>query len=187
MRAFPMRWFSTACMLALATVLAACSDRPPPDRLVEGRPFPGLILERLDGSKLPVSALRGKLVVLNVWATWCPPCRKELPSLQRLSQTLDSSRFAVMGLALDQDPVPVREYLHDRQVTYANFMDRGMAISERVLDMKAYPDTLFIAPDGTFLGRVVGATRWDDPRVVAALETAYRGDAAGLMSLPRGM
>jgi len=186
MRPFPRRWCRAACMLALVSV-AACSDRPPPDRLVEGQPFPALTLERLGGGKLPVSALRGRLVVLNVWATWCPPCRKELPSLQRLSGTLDKSRFAVMGLSLDQDPVPVREYLHDRRVTYPNFMDRGMAIAEQVLDMKAYPDTLFIAPDGTFLGRIVGAARWDDPRVVAALETAYRGDSAGLKALPRGM
>lgn len=167
----------------LAALVAGCSDTPPPDRLVEGQPFPSLTLESLDGERLPVSALRGKLVVLNVWATWCPPCRKELPSLQRLSASLDTQRFAVMGLSLDQDPIPVREYLHDRQVTYPNFLDRGMAVAERVLAMKAYPDTLFIAPDGTFLGRIVGATQWDDPQVVEALETAYHGDAAALKAL----
>ena len=65
MRPFPRRWCRAACMLALVSV-AACSDRPPPDRLVEGQPFPALTLERLGGGKLPVSALRGRLVVLNV-------------------------------------------------------------------------------------------------------------------------
>lgn len=184
MRRFPRRWRGSACLLTMLLVLAACSDPPPPDRLVEGQPFPSLTLERLDGEKLPVSALRGRLVVLNVWATWCPPCRKELPSLQRLSRSLDGARFAVLGLSLDQDPVPVREYLHDRQVSYPNFLDRGMTVAERVLEMKAYPDTLFIAPDGTFLGRIVGAAQWDDPRVVKALEGAYRGEAAALKALP---
>jgi thiol-disulfide isomerase/thioredoxin len=186
MQQFPRQCCGAVWALVISAALAACSDPPSPDRLVEGQPFPSLTLESLDGGSVPTSALRGKLVVLNVWATWCPPCRKELPSLQRLSGTLDKRRFAVMGLSLDQDPVPVREYLHDRQVTYPNFLDRGMAIAERVLEMKAYPDTLFIAPDGTFLGRIVGATQWDDPRVVEALETAYHGDAAGLRALPGG-
>jgi thiol-disulfide isomerase/thioredoxin len=183
---FPWRWRKAAWVLVMTAALAACSDPPPPDRLVDGQPFPPLTLEGLDGDRLPVSALRGKLVVLNVWATWCPPCRHELPSLQRLSGTLDKRRFAVMGLSLDQDPVPVREYLHDRRVTYPNFIDKSLAIAERILDMKAYPDTLFIAPDGTFMGRIVGATRWDDPRVVSALEAAYHGDAAALKALPHG-
>jgi len=167
-------------------LLAGCGQSKLPDRLTEGQPFPPLTLSDIDGKKVPLSSFHGKLVVLNVWATWCPPCRKELPSLQRLSRTLDAQRFAVVGLSLDQDEVAMREYLIDKGVTYANFVDREMAIAKDVLGMKAYPDTFFISQDGTFLGRVVGAVQWDNPRMLQALEAAYRGDGSSLRTLPYG-
>ena len=167
-------------------LLAGCGQSKLPDRLTEGQPFPPLTLSDIDGKKVPLSSFHGKLVVLNVWATWCPPCRKELPSLQRLSRTLDAQRFAVVGLSLDQDEVAMREYLIDKGVTYANFVDREMAIAKDVLGMKAYPDTFLIGPDGTFLGRVVGAVQWDNPRMLQALEAAYRGDGSSLRTLPYG-
>jgi len=170
----------------LPMLLAGCGQSKLPDRLTEGQPFPPLTLSDIDGKKVPLSSFHGKLVVLNVWATWCPPCRKELPSLQRLSRTLDAQRFAVIGLSLDQDEVAMREYLIDKGVTYANFVDREMAIAKDVLGMKAYPDTFLIGPDGTFLGRVVGAVQWDNPRMLQALEAAYRGDGSSLRTLPYG-
>ena len=79
----------------------------------------------------------------------------------------------------------VREYLHDKGVTYANFMDREMAIARDVLGMKAYPDTFIIGPDGILLGRVVGAIEWDNDRMMQALEAAYRGGDS-LRNLPTG-
>lgn len=186
MAGFPLPWRGAGWAIVLIGVLAGCSESKPPDRLVEGQPFPALSLVGVDGTPVPLSSLRGKLVVLNVWATWCPPCRKELPSLQRLSRALDPGRFAVVGLSLDQDPVLVREYLIDKKVTYPNYLDRDMRIADEVLGMNVYPDTFFVGPDGVFLGRVVGATEWDDPRVVQALEAAFGGDASRLGALPHG-
>ena len=186
MAQFPLPWRGAGWLMLLLGMLAGCSESKPPDRLVDGQPFPPLSLVGIDGDKVPLSTFRGKLVVLNVWATWCPPCRKELPSLQRLSHVLDEGRFAVIGLSLDQDDVLVREYLIDKKVTYTNFMDRDMSVANEVLGMNVYPDTFFISPDGVFLGRVVGATQWDDPRVVQALEAAYNGDATNLKDLPHG-
>ncbi len=184
MARFHWPWRSVGWAIALACALAGCGGSKPPDRLVDGQRFPPLSLTGIDGNKVSVASFQGKFVVLNVWATWCPPCRKELPSLQRLSRTLDEKRFAVIGLSLDQDDVLIREYLIDKKVTYPNFMDRDMHIANGVLGMGVYPDTFFIGPDGIFVGRVVGATQWDDPRVVRALEAAFQGDAADLKALP---
>jgi thiol-disulfide isomerase/thioredoxin len=181
---FPLPWRSAGWAIALVCMMAGCSESKPPDRLVDGQPFPALTLTDIDGNKVSLASFQGKLVVLNVWATWCPPCRKELPSLQRLSRTLDGKRFAVIGLSLDQDDVLVREYLIDIKVTYTNFMDREMRIANGILGMGVYPDTFFISPDGMFVGRMVGATQWDDPRVVEALEAAFHGDAKDLRALP---
>ena len=186
MAQFHSTWRGAVWAMVLIGALAGCSESKPPDRLLDGQPFPPLTLLHIDGKDVPLSSYQGKLVVLNVWATWCPPCRKELPSLQRLSHTLDDKRFAVIGLSLDQDDVLIREYLIDKKVTYPNFMDRDMNIANHLLGVSAYPDTFFISPDGTFLGRIVGATEWDDPKVVQALEAAYQGDTAGLRNLPHG-
>ena len=187
MAQFPLPWRGAGWLMLLLGMLAGCSESKPPDRLVDGQPFPPLSLVGIDGKQVPLSSFRGKLVVLNVWATWCPPCRKELPSLQRLSTSLDDKRFVIIGLSLDQDNVAVREYLHDRGVTYVNFLDRNLDIAKNVLGMKAYPDTFFIGPDGTLLGRVVGAIDWDNSRMLQALEAAYRGDSDSLRDLPRGV
>jgi len=187
MAQFRLPWRGAAWAIVAICALVGCTESKPPDRLVTGQAFPALSLQGLDGKQVPLTAFRGKLVVLNVWATWCPPCRKELPSLQRLSLSLDKGRFVIVGLSLDQDNVAVREYLHDRGVTYVNFLDRNLDIAKNVLGMKAYPDTFFIGPDGTLLGRVVGAIDWDNSRMLQALESAYRGDGDSLRDLPRGV
>ncbi len=187
MAQFRLPWRGAAWAIVVICALAGCTESKPPDRLVTGQAFPALSLQGLDGKQVPLASFRGKLVVLNVWATWCPPCRKELPSLQRLSRSLDAGRFVIVGLSLDQDNVAVREYLRDRGVTYVNFLDRNLDIAKNVLGMKAYPDTFFIAPDGTLLGRVVGAIDWDNSRMMQALEAAYRGDGDSLRDLPRGV
>lgn len=173
-----------AWSIALLCMVAGCSASPPPDRLVDGQPFPAVTLTDVDGKQVEFSAWRGKLVVLNIWATWCAPCRKELPSLQRLSQSLDARRYAVIGLAMDEDEHVVREYLIDKGVTYVNFLDKDMRIVKEVFGLSAYPDTLIIAPDGTLLGRIVGAADWDAPQVIKALEEAYHGNTASLRELP---
>lgn len=170
----------------LVAMTAACAPQTAPtDHLATGEAFPVLNVTDLDGKAAALAAEPGKLTVLNVWATWCAPCRKELPSLQRLSQGLDAQRFSVVGLSLDDDTHDVREYLIDKGVTFANFMDPSMHAADQVLGVNAYPYTFFIGPRGEVLGRVIGTAVWDDAKVIAALEAAYRGDSAGLAELKR--
>ena len=163
--------------LLLPAILASGCGAPasPPDRLVEGQPFPPVMLRGLDGGTAPLAAYRGRLVVLNVWATWCAPCRKELPSLQRLSRSVDPQRVVVMGLTLDDDVHVVREYLIDKGITFPNFIDQGMRIANDTFGLRVYPGTFFIGTDGKLLGRVIGERTWDTPEVIHALEEAYQG------------
>lgn len=172
--------------LVVVLLIAGCGKAAAPtDKMILGEPFPSLQVTTLDGEVLPLTAARGKLVVLNIWATWCGPCRKELPSLQRLSQALDARRFEVLGVALDEDAHIVREYLIDKGVIYPNWLDPALKAADDVLGITAYPYTFFISPEGRLLGRVVGIAEWDDPKVIQALEAAYRGDTSGLAGLSR--
>ena len=103
------------------------------------------------------------VLVLNVWATWCAPCRKELPSLQRLSEQLDPQRFAVLGLSVDADDHVVREFLIERKLTFTNWQDPDMRVARSVLGVRAYPSTYLITADGSVRRVVGGAQPWDSP------------------------
>ncbi len=163
--------------------LSACEMAPTPvvqsPRLVAaGEPFPEVILPGLDREDLPITQLRGKLVVLNIWATWCRPCRHELPSLQRLGEQLDPERFVVLAMSIDDDKHLPREYLIDRKIELASYIDLKMEIANDKLGVQVYPDTYLISPDGRLLLNIEGEREWDSPQVVAALQAAYMGDTA---------
>ena len=149
-----------------------------------GEALPAITLVRLDGSKTTLAAYRGKLVVLNAWATWCPPCRREMPSLERLSKTLDAGRFAVLGVSVDEHELGVREYLNDKGVTFAAFIDKNLQAVRDTLGIKIYPTTLLIAPDGRFIGAMVGPRDWDSPAMIQLLEDAYQGKPVNISAIP---
>lgn len=141
-------------------------------------------LVRLDGGIDDFQKYAGKTVVLNIWATWCPPCRAELPSLQSLQDILDSNRFAVVGLSIDKDGDFVREFLHDTGVSYPNYIDGGRAIAGRILAVESYPQTLILRPDGSVAERIIGAREWARPDMVDRIRTVSDGgrkvpDSAG--------
>jgi len=151
-------------------------------RVMPGDSLAELLLPGLDRDDLLISQLQGKVVVLNVWATWCPPCRRELPSLQRLGEQLDSERFAVLGLSVDDDKHHPREYLIDRKIQLISYIDLDMSIAGK-LGAQVFPDTYLIGPNGRLLMNIEGEREWDSPAVIAALEAAYRGDYALLQGI----
>lgn len=171
-------------MLASLMLLSACeSARNSSEALTQvgpGADLSGLQLVDLAGEVTPLSHYRGKLIVLNLWATWCAPCRREMPSLQRLSAQLDGRRFVVLGLAVDKDPELVREFVLERQIDFARHVDPHAKIVEAILGVRIYPSTLIISPQGRLLQAVAGPRPWDVPATMGALERAYRGESFDL-------
>ncbi len=177
-------------MLAVAIFAGtACTESPAPVpvKWVEGDLLPPFLMETLDGGKVSLEAYGNRVVLLNVWATWCAPCRKELPSLQRLSERLDPERFAVVGLAVDSDDHQVREYLLDKGIGLTSFIDRDRNIARDMLGAKVYPDTFVIAPGYRYVHHVVGDRVWDTPQMVAALEAVYAGQGAANLRAAAGV
>jgi thiol-disulfide isomerase/thioredoxin len=162
-------------VLGLAAALVGGCSQPPTEYLVTGKPFPDITLTRLDGTPQTLNAYRGKLVILNVWATWCGPCRRELPSLDHLSKVLDPARFAVVAMSVDSDAVPVHEYLLDNGVSLPSYIDKDARIATTVFGVSGFPDTFIIGPDGRLLAQVVGDRVWDAPKMIAALRDAGAG------------
>lgn len=174
---------TTASFFTVMLLLLTGCSKPEPltDNLKVGEPVPDIVMQRLDGTTSDSLAdYRGKLVVLNVWATWCEPCRRELPNLQQLSVALDSKHFAVLGMAEDEDDHLVREYLIDKGVSFVNYLDPHGAIATNQLGIQIFPYTLLIAPDGRFIQRIPGPREWQRDEVIGLLEKAYAGDYSGL-------
>lgn len=171
-------------LILIALLLTACGTGPSssaPDRLVEGQPLPALTLTALEGGqRTGLETWRGKVVVLNIWAIWCEPCRRELPSLQALSQRLDPARFVVVGLSIDDDPDLVREYLRDKGVTLPMYVDPGQRQVREWLGAPVFPYTLLIGRQGQLLARVPGAREWQHPDTLAALEKAWQAGQGGI-------
>jgi len=151
-------------IVALALLMGGCSassdggDTAPQ----KGKAFPQLIMRDLSGGVGSSADLfRDKVVVLNVWATWCPPCRKEMPDLVRLSKLLPSSDFMVVGLSVDEDLQALQRYISEHNVSFPIYWDQGgNAIAAKRLRVFKYPETFIINRDGVLVDRVVGAFPW---------------------------
>lgn len=164
-------------ILIFLTVLGGC-DRRPPAAVRIGAPFPTLRVRSLDGATVNLDRFRGKVVVFNVWAVWCRPCREEMPSLERLSAQLDPDHFAVVGLSVDRDRYLVDEFLRRYHIRFPIYLDPDRRVATQ-LGVKVFPETLLVAADGTLQARIIGARAWDRPAVRALLARLYRDGHLG--------
>jgi len=177
-----MRLRSTLAFVAVGVIAAgagivyylsqpsAITGGQPFARAVEPKPVPELQFEDADGRARTLAEFKGKLVLLNVWATWCAPCREEMPALDRLQATLAGPRFQVIALSVDQQ---------GREVAQKFFTDIGVKSLPLYIDRSAQaafklgavglPATLLVDAKGREIGRHVGPAKWDDPQVVGNL------------------
>lgn len=137
------------------------------------RTLPGIAFADGDNRARTLADFRGKTVLLNVWATWCAPCRKEMPTLDRLQMTLGGSDFEVVALSIDRAGIDaVRKFYGEIEIMrLAVYIDTG-GKAARNLGIVGIPVTLLIGRTGLELGRLVGPAEWDAPEMVGFLKTA---------------
>ena len=124
----------------------------------------------LDGRQIHLSDLRGKVVVLNFWATWCPPCVEETPSLNQLQAKIAPQGGMVLGVSVDEDPDAYQNFLHQYQVAFPTFRDPTKKIA---LDYgtSMYPDTYVIDRSGRIARKFVGPQDWMEGDIAAYLQS----------------
>jgi thiol-disulfide isomerase/thioredoxin len=130
-----------------------------------------------DGAGAPKSLkdFRGKAVLLNLWATWCAPCREEMPSLDRLQKALGSDTFQVVALALDRGGAEAaRKFLDDIKVERLDLYVDSSTRAGPALEVIGMPTTLLIDKDGREIGRLPGPAAWDSPEAKRLITAALR-------------
>jgi thiol-disulfide isomerase/thioredoxin len=134
------------------------------------RRLPDISFETAEGRKITLSDFRGKVVLLNLWATWCPPCRAEMPSLDRLQQKLGGNGFEVVALSTDTaGPDAVRTFYAQTGVTALKIYIDSSTLANWALGAPGLPTTVLVDTQGREVGRKVGSAEWDSPEAIAAI------------------
>lgn len=170
-------------MIVLAALLlAAVSARAEPIAMPlheTKRPVQSIAFKDEAGNDLTLEDWRGKVIVLNIWATWCPPCRREMPTLDRLQGTLGGEDFAVLALSIDRAGAKiVRSFFDKIEVRHLQLIIDESGTSARRLGAYGLPATLLIDADGAELGRVVGPAEWDTPEMIAFFREVIANEQA---------
>jgi len=172
-----MKWtfYNLIAGLIAASLLTACGADSGQGTASKGAVMPPLQMQSLSGEMVDSKALfAGKVVILNAWATWCPPCRQEMPDLVRLSKILPADKFLVVGLSVDNSLDDVKSFVAEQKVSFPMFWDKGGAeIATPVLKSVRFPETFILNRDGVVVEKIAGTLPWASPETVSALKAIY--------------
>lgn len=156
-----------------ATVSFAASpaaDRQTLTPAQQPMPAPEFTLPDLDGKPHTLADYRGKVVVLNFWATWCPPCRYEMPAMQRAWEKVRDENIVFVGVDVGEDSDTVFTFLADYPVEFPLLLDQDAKVIEQY-PVTGLPTTYVIDPRGRITHRAVGGREWDDEALLKELRS----------------
>jgi thiol-disulfide isomerase/thioredoxin len=139
----------------------------------EPKALPELTFNDADDKPLKLADYKGKVVLLNFWATWCAPCVKEMPSLDRLQAEMGKDRFVVLPLSLDGPSRPkVAPFYDDKKLSHLGvYFDKGRKAMQ-ALNISILPTSILVDAQGRELGRLEGEADWDKPEALALMKGA---------------
>jgi peroxiredoxin len=140
---------------------------------VLGNPAPDFSLSGPAG-ETRLSTLKGKLILVHFWATWCPPCREELPSLAKLNGQMAGKPFRLLAISIDTEGNEAVQKLFGRLgITLPVLLDKESQVA-RQYGTTGVPETFIISPSGIILKHIVGGMEWNSPDVLAYLNDAMK-------------
>jgi len=145
-----------------------------PHPVVVGDSAPRFILPSLSRGTIGLSDFRGQVIVLNFWATWCPPCIEETPSLENFAVEMREKGVTVIGVSVDEDRTAVQKFVERFRVSYPIALDSNQTVATRYGTFK-FPETYIIDRNGKVVEKVIGAINWQDPRMLSFIQDLARG------------
>lgn len=169
---------------AVTPVASTDADKLEKFKGSEPKPMPPLSFVDAEGRRVDLADFKDRVILLNLWATWCGPCVKEMPSLDRLQAQMGGDAFQVVALSLDRGGRTAVEPFYKKTgvQNLTVFLDPASE-SMKALSLRGLPTTILVDPEGRELGRVEGAVEWDSPEVVAFLRQ-FLGRGGGNGSEP---
>ena len=134
--------------------------------LKSGAPAPTFRLPNLAGENVDLAAFRGRVVVVNFWATWCPPCVDEMPSLEKLHRALGPQGLVILGVSGDENEAVLREFVTRTGVTFPILRDPGGRIAADLYHTTGFPETFVVDPNGLLNESYIGPAEWASPGAV---------------------
>lgn len=174
----------TAGGLIAANLSIAAAQEPSRNFIINEAPkmVAEIQFEDADGRSRSFNDFRGKVVLLNIWATWCTPCRKEMPTLDRLQTALGGDDFEVVALSIDRRMDAVRKFFADVGIQRLAMYLHSSAMATRQLGAVGLPTTLLIDREGREIARLIGPAEWDSPEIAAFISCVITGDDAAYSS-----
>ena len=160
------RWLLAPSLLLACTL--ACQVRARP-----GVAAPEFTVTTAQGAVRRLSDYRGQVLVLNFWATWCPPCVEEVPSLNLLQGRLQGTPVSLLAISVDVDADAYQRFLQAYGIRFPTARDGAATIAKRYGTVR-YPETYIVAPDGRVARKIVGPTDWNNPEMVRYLRDLAR-------------
>ena len=172
-----MRRLTALLLILLAVATAGCSKgdergaaKAPAAKAIEGAVAPDFTVRDLAGKELRLSDLRGKVVLVNFWATWCPPCREEIPSMVKLNQAMAGKPFQMLAISIDEGGKgAVEKYFADSGQTLPAYLDGTQKVAG-LYGTTGVPETFVVDKKGVILKKVIGGMNWSAPEVIGYLD-----------------
>ena len=149
----------------LALFITACGEKPVAS---VGNPAPDFDTLDLDGKVWSLSKLKGKVVFVNFWATWCSPCREEMPSMQRLYTKLPKDKFEMIALFNNDKKPAVRNFVSQLGLTFPILSDEHNFAGTKY-GLTGLPETFIVDKQGVIREKIIGPAKWDSPENVEML------------------
>lgn len=131
-----------------------------PDPIERGSVAPGFSLQSLDGATVSLAELRGRVVLINFWATWCEPCKQEMPAMERLYQHHRDAGFELLAISVGEEEAPVRAFRDERSLTFPILLDPEKGVSAAYQTYR-FPETYLVDRQGVVVERYIGPRQWD--------------------------
>ncbi len=159
-----------AAFVAVTAVVLLVSRETQPPPLGEGQTAAAFDLPTLGGGpRVRLADLRGKVVLLNFWATWCKPCEEEMPSMERLVQRLAAQPFVLLAVSVDGEEAEVKAFRERVGVTLPILLDPEKKVASTYQAFR-FPETVLIDASGEIAGRFIGPREWDSPVYVEKIQ-----------------